>query len=295
MIATFLLCLPVTALPASPRALPDDAHCAARLQEPKPEKASSKKRSFPRLTSPDKRKVSESLTSLRKAKTEEDLAAARAMLAEVGSGAVPQCIKGFGKTEEERLPELVAVMDVILADEDLDLAWKEVDKRTAVAARSYLTRRVAQSEREDAHERLAALLEDPDAEVSYQAARGLAWRADAAALPILHGAVQKRWTKEKSLLRSDFAGVERGPLSSGVVSLMSVGSAKEKAAAVHLFELFGVKEQARSLKPHLDETNPQIRLAAINACRVVIDGDAPVEKAAITQIVEMAEQWKQRL
>ena len=148
MIAALLLALPAAPLLAPPQDPP-----AAEA----PKKA--EKRAFPKLKGPAKKKVEGWLYEVRKSKKLPTAEAARDSLIAEGAAVVPAAIAYWSKVDAKRLPYLVAVLDGVLEDADLDLAWKEVGKKTAPEARVYLVRRIADSRREDAGALLAARLE----------------------------------------------------------------------------------------------------------------------------------------
>lgn len=265
-------------------------------QEPEAPPKPPPKKEFVKLGGLEQKHAQEELVALRRAEKDEDRAAARATLIAHGEGLIPLLLQALPKAiEEERLPDHLVVLDAILADADLHLAWKLVKKSSPAELRAHLVRRWADSAREDGLEFLKPLIADEDAEVAYQAARGLLRRGERAGAPAVMDAMRKRWTKEAATLRADFAGLERGPLADLPREPLNSNKYAERLLGLRLFELFGVAEQARLLLPLLGESDTALRLAAIDACRVVVGGEAPLEKPSMTQIIEEAEAWKKRL
>ncbi len=271
---------------------------APALQDPAPAPAENPPEPFPALRGRDKESAEKALLTLRRGKTPKQRQEAARTLAAIGRGAVPLILKGAFRFDEERMPELLAALDGCLAEADLGLAWKEhegLGKKRVPALRRHLVRRIADSGCKDAVQRLLLLLEDEDPGVAWEAARGLAWRGRREALPVLHRGILERWSREHERIRADFAGLPRGPLSAAASSLLSRGSRDEQVAAVHLFELLGVAEHAGLLRRALQNSDYNLRLAAINACRVVVDGDPPLERPSVFEQVEMARTWEERL
>lgn len=266
-------------------------------QEPVParEAAAPAPRQFPRLTPTDKARVDLNLYTLRAGKTEAARAAARAVLVSCGAGAVPPSLAAFDRFPGERVGELRAVLDRILAEGDLDLALAECGPKAPPAARAYVARRVADSQREDAAVLLRPLLSDRDAAAAYEAGRGLLARGDPAGLPPVLGAVRLLWKQDEARLRGDFASFPRGPVSAAAAELVRASAAEDRLAAVRLFGLVGAPQHARVLKAVLDDPDQQLKLNAINACRAVVDGAPPLERPSVHQIIEEAEAWKGRL
>ncbi len=267
------------------------------LQEPAPAEKPARKprRAFPRLSLSQRHAAEEALLTLRTGRTPETRAAAADALVELGSGVVPSCLAYFRRIGAERAPLLREVLDRALAEADLDLAWKALGRKADPAARAYLVRRWADSSRKDAGTFLAKALADPDPEVRWQAARGLAWRGEKGAVPVLHTLLQERWDQDRDGVVTDFRGLPRGPLSGAVLPLLRRPDRAERLAAIRLFGLVGFRDHARVLKPLLDDPDRLVKLAAINACRAIIDGEPPLERPSVFRDIELAREWKERL
>ncbi len=300
MIAATLLFLAAPAAPL-PLFLPAHDAGAAERQDGQDEEKREKRR-FPSLNSSERKKASEGLHELRRSKKIETAEAALEELVALGAGVVPDALDAWARFEDgeeeerARLPLLVALLDRALADADLDLAWREVGRRTAAGARRYLVRRLADSERKDAAEMLAERLEEAgDAREAYEAARGLAWRELDAGLPALLAAAAEDWGENRARLRADFAGLERGPLSVQVSGMIRAAKTRDdKLAALRLFELVGGKAQLSGLKPALRDPDNAVKLAVINACRAV-HGQDPVDQASVMQIIQFCQEWEGKL
>lgn len=265
----------------------------AAAQEPPPPPP---KKEFARLNSVELKEVQEDLVALRRAEKPEAQAEVRARLAGRGEGIVPSVLEAAPQyVEAGRFADLQQLLTATLTDADLHLAWKLLKKKAPEPLRAHLTRRFADSAREDAAPFLTPLLKDEMPSVAYEAARGLLRRNDRAGLPVVLEAMRSRWTQESARLRADFAGLERGPLADVPREHLNSTKLAERLLGLRLFELFGVKEQAKLLLPMLSESDTSLRLAAIDACRVVIGGEPPLEKPSMTQIIEHAEIWKKKL
>lgn len=254
------------------------------------------KKEFARLSGLQAKTAQEDLVALRRAEKEEARAEVRLRLIGYGEGLVPSVFDAAAQAVEAgRFGDLDTVLDSVLADADLHLAWKLVKKKTPDELRTYLVRRWSDSSREDVKDFLLPLLKDPSSAIAYQAGRGLLRRGHEEGAPAVLEAFRTRWTKEAATLRADFAGLERGPLASLPREPLSSNKLQERLLGLRLFELFGVKEQAKLLLPMLSESDTSLRLAAIDACRAVIEGAPPLEKPSMTQIIEEAEAWKKKL
>lgn len=260
-------------------------------QDPKPQK-----RAFPKLKSTAKKRVDEGLQSFRTAKSAATAKEHAQSVTKEGAGAVPKVMDYYRRLEDpERVAMLDEVLNQILKDEDLDLAAKELNKKAAPTIRSYLARRFADSQREDAKKVLQGWIEDTDQEVRYQAARGLLWKQDIGALGVVHSYIQSQWTKHRVRIRADFQGIQREPLSGATMKLMQTGGPKERLAGVRLFELVGSKIHSKALKEPLENSDGAIKHAAINACRVVIDGAPPLKSPSVFEDIKHAQEWLKKL
>jgi HEAT repeat protein len=269
--------------------------CAAPAAAQEPA-APPPKKEFARLSGLQQKAVQEDLVALRRAEKPEVRAEVLARIGALGEGIVPFVMEVTPQyLEAGRFDDLQKLLTGTLTDADLNLAWKLLKKKSPEPLRAHLTRRWADSTREDAVAFLTPLLKDESPAVAYEAARGLLRRNDRAGLPIVQEAMRSRWTQEAARLRADFAGLERGPLADLPRESLNSTKLPERLLGLRLFELFGVKEQAKLLLPMLSESDTTLRLAAIDACRVVIGGEPPLEKPSMTQIIEHAELWKKKL
>lgn len=277
---------------------PGDDH----TQKHPPEK---EKKAFDRLTSPNKKKLQAAIRLIEKGDPEEgEIAAGIDQAKELGEAAIPMLLTSVSRLEKvERVEHLWTCLDTLLHDGHLHLAWDLRKKKSPVVLDVYLLRRYSDASRKDSRmfleEQLALLEKEKDEArknaLRYEIARGLAFRGQADQLDAIDAVIQADWLTRAQELRADFAGINRKPLADKAAEYLQRRPRKEKIASLHLFELFGEKEQARKLLHFLSESDTSIRLAAIDACRVVVDGAAPLNKPSMTEIIERAESWKTRL
>ena len=93
------------------------------------------------------------------------------------------------------------------------------------------------------------------------------------------------------------AGGARGPeATEQVFTWMKGRSSKEIIAGLHVLAGCGDPESAPArIRPYLDAEHAQVRTAAINALRVIVDGDPPLERLSAFDAIERAKRWKARL
>lgn len=289
----------------SPDAVASDFHLSRPLlemQEPEAsgeqegEKEKPKKKKFKRLTSPQKKQVAAGMRLIEKGEEEEEVEEGVAKLIALGEAAIPSCMDAVKRMDAVgRLDSLWQVLDTILIDDDLPLAWSLLKKKSHDALRVHLVRRFADSSLKETAAFLKEQLEGENSDVAYEAARGLALRGDASVVAIIEKQVAQFWLEDADRLRADFAGLERGPLAGELLPLLQRKHTKEKLAALRMVELFGTEEQCKLMMPFLSESDTTMRLAAINVCRVILDGEAPLKRPSMTEIIERAEAWKAKL
>ena len=267
-----------------------------KAQEPAAAKKKPEKKKFARLSSPDKKTVQAGLRAIEKGKEQEDVDAGVATLVSIGEAIIPLCLDSAARMEKvKRLEPLLLALDQVLVNDDLKLAWNSLRKKAPDAIKVYLLRRYADSDRKDASVFLKVQLKSESSAMAYEAARGMVFRGDQEALGIIEVQVRERWLKEAALLRADFASVNRKALSASLTPWLSRPRLKEKLAGLRMFELFGIEEHAKLVLPFLSESDTSLRLAAINACRVVVAKEEPLGRPSMTEIIERAESWKAKL
>ena len=66
-------------------------------------------------------------------------------------------------------------------------------------------------------------------------------------------------------------------------------------AGLRLLGGCGDEDSAKRVSPYLDSQDNQIRVAAINAARGIVDGDGPMEQLSVFKAIEVAKMWKRRI
>ena len=91
------------------------------------------------------------------------------------------------------------------------------------------------------------------------------------------------------------AGTDVASALIAVLDPSKKASLSEHAAALRLIAYAGRAEHARSVLPSLDDTANHIKVAAVNALRMMVDGDAPLDKLSSFDAIERAKTWKGRI
>jgi hypothetical protein len=64
---------------------------------------------------------------------------------------------------------------------------------------------------------------------------------------------------------------------------------------LNLLSACGTQGDTSAVKPFLDSDDHQIRVAAINALRGMVDGEGPIDKLPVFDAIDLAKQWKNRI
>lgn len=237
-----------------------------------------------------------------KARTEEMGTLAHEALLKAGDAAVPFLLDRFGKEKDEGAHERMrALLIELIKPEHTRLLAKRFaspqlhersmamwraglynDKEIRTAAEAAWTKVEKQGEKADEFERYAAAL----VVTSSGSMKGLGALMEIA---------QQRWDKYGQEIHAALRGV-RGPEATAIVSKgLAEAERKPKVAALRLLAGCGDKSATSSIRPLLDSDDNSIRVAAINALRGIVDGEAPLPELSSFEAIEMAKKWKARL
>jgi hypothetical protein len=214
------------------------------------------------------------------------------LLISVGEGAIPKCLTSFQRmAKTDRQLYLTVALDSLLMDDDLHIALDLCNKKTPAEVYTYLMSRWADSTRDDSSEVLSFHFKVDSKEVQYHCVRGLLKRGDESVVTACIQIIDTQWKDSKQQLRKDFSGMSRGIMSSAIEEKMTTPNKKVRLLSLHLFELFGLKDNANILADNLSNSDTALRLGAINACRVVVAGEEPLLRPSMTELIELANDW----
>jgi hypothetical protein len=217
-------------------------------------------------------------------------------LISVGEGAIPKCLTSFQRmAKTDRQLYLTVVLDSLLLDDDLHIALDLCNKKTPAEVYTYLMSRWADSTRDDGSEVLSFHFKIDSEEVQYHCVRGLLKRGDESVVTACIQIIDTRWKDHKQQLRSDFSGMSRGIMSPIIEEKITTPNKKVRLLGLHLYELFGLKDNSSILADNLNNSDTALRLGAINACRVVIAGEEPLLRPSMTELIELANEWSAKI
>jgi len=258
---------------------------------------------WPALDKEQKKTVEVDIERLRKARTEEMGIQAREALIAAGAGIVPDLLPKLGK---EKDPAAAARIEQVLsavtgAEHTRLLAASFADKAQPV--RTFVLFRAAEfpdagtrTAAEEALARAAAVAEPKKEDQAEHLAAALAATAAGSLSGLDHLALRAETSfgAYGGRMRKALAGV-RGPEATKLVGARLGGERAQRIAALNLLAGCGDASAKALVKPHLDDTDNSVRIAAINALRGIVDGDPPLEQLPVFEAIELAKEWKARV
>ncbi len=263
-------------------------------------------------TGGDEAAIKRSVAKLRKARNEEMEVGGREEIVAIGAAAAPFLLRSLGKEKSEDARErLTDALDLVTTAEHTRLLAEHFEDKSD-ALRHYTLRRVAILGDPGLRETAEALLDALEARAADPKARKKVSEVDldhAALLCVATGsprglarvlplAAPKLWVRWRSTLRpvaasARAAGVEVGQAIGG--ALRGAEGMSERVAALNLLAYAGDKELTRAVRPSLDAEENNVKIAAINALRMMVDGDPPLDRLSTFDAIERANKWKARL
>ncbi len=214
-------------------------------------------------------------------------------LIELGAGAAPLLIARLSDAKSNLNAWLTRALDGITSIEHAPLLAAETSHKTLARRLWSVSRLVDLGANEPSayHKALA----DKDDEVAYRAAVGLASLGDASGMERVFARAARDWKTCRTWLEP---ALERGRgegLSNFLVTKLASKEFDEKVTALRLFRSGGAKEHARKVAVELDSSDHMVKKEAINALRVVVLEQKPIEDLSVFQSIEMAKEIKNKL
>ncbi|MDG1049924.1 MAG: hypothetical protein P8M11_05730 [Planctomycetota bacterium] len=252
------------------------------------------------------------IARVRKARTEEMAVKGAGQLEEIGPAAAPLLLKFLGSEKDaEARARMEAVLDSITAPEHTRLLAEVLDER-ADAPRRYAARRVAELGDPGLQEASEAFLSEWTERAKDKRARKPVEALDlqlAAVLCLSTGSLEgvpgalelaapEPWKTWGPALEGACAHAKAASEAVGAELSARLAKAGDPAGRVLLLRLFtyaGSKDQIKPIVPLLNAEQNQVKVATINALRMIVDGAAPLKRLSSFDAIEHANRWKERL
>lgn len=140
-------------------------------------------------------------------------------------------------------------------------------------------------------------LKDKDPEVAYRAALGLVALGDKKALPLVVARCAAAWDEIGEITMRTIAPGKSSDHTRALLDVFDQAApddAKTRIIALRLLRALGVKEEIMAIKIHLDSDDHATKKETINALRVIVAGQPPLEDLSVFDAIEMAKEWKAR-
>ncbi|HLU39549.1 MAG TPA: hypothetical protein VK081_09195 [Planctomycetota bacterium] len=213
-------------------------------------------------------------------------------LAALGAGIAPRLIaKLSDRSPNDHLLRALARVTTV---EHAALIAAEAGHKT-IARRRWSIGRLVEVAAPDAGPVYQKALADKDEEVAYRAAVGLASLGDPAGMDKVFERVKKHWADCRQWLEPALARGRSEALSAWLCTKLESGEFADKVAALRLFRSAGVRADAGKVAVALDSSDHGVKKEAINALRVVVLDQPPLDDLSVFQSIEMAKEIKSKL
>jgi HEAT repeat protein len=248
--------------------------------------------------------VENDVQRLRKARTEEMGAQADAALGAVGAGAAPALLDALGKEDDEAARgRIVRVLDAVTGAPHTRLLAHSFTDESGVV-RTYVLRRVARFPDPETRAAAEAALKKAKrpgrgekADLEEVAAAALAVTASGSlkglSEVLLH--VQSNWSTDRDACLLALEEVRGEAATYRLLPHLSSWAQNGVVATLRVLGGCGIEAAVPKIRPLLDHQDVQVRTAAVNALRGIVDGEPPYERLTAFQSIEKAREWKRRL
>ncbi len=269
-------------------------------QEP-PKKDPPAPTSWPKLSSSDAKRAKNKATLVGLSGDDEEVAkasAAEADLVAYGTGVAPVILRRLGDREVAELPESAAalgrILDAVCTPEYAGLIAERTTDRS-VEVRRWSVGWIGRHTLPDQEKALRRALGDDDAAVSFRAALGLLGLGNGDVLDKVLADCMEDWRSKAALVDSIAAPGRSNELAQALVDRIANAPVNERVTGLRLARSLCPKDYAAVLGTFLDDDAATVKKEAINALRVVVDGDEPLENLSVFQAIDAAKKWKERL
>ena len=237
-----------------------------------------------------------------KARTPEMAVQARESLQATGAASVPFLLDRLGRErDEDAVLRVKEVLKEVTTAEQTRLLAKEFGSRFETVRTFVLWRAASfpdpeiRPTAEAAWKRVEKAGAKIDPEERYAAALCATSSGSLVGLEMLQDAAQSKWDRRGEEIRSALEGA-RGPEATKLVLVrLKDADQKRKVAVLRVLAGCGDKSALPAVKTFLDDDDNQIRVAAINACRGIVDGEPPQEQLPVFEAIEIAKKWKEKI
>ena len=258
--------------------------------------------------------LAKSVAKVRAARSDDMEAAGRSEIQVEGAASAPLLIRAIAKErKDDARARLCDALNLVTTQEHTRLLAESLDHKSP-GLRVYIMRRLATLGDPGLRERAEALFAetsekaaDPkkakklhEDEVDRAAILTLSTGSTVGLAHCVSMAGSKAWPAWREPMRAaatqaKASGKEVADGLQAILAPSSKPSLADRVAALRLIAYAGHEEHARCVLPSLDDTANHIKVASVNALRMMVDGAAPLDKLSSFDAIERAKKWKGRL
>ena len=265
---------------------------AQEKEPPKPKEAVEP--TWPELTRKQERQVKRLFDTLRRTKKQERKDKAERELIALGSGVAPVLLERLSDYRTNINETLIRVLNQVTDKSHAALLARHVFDHE-VATRTYVLRRLMGFRMPSMAPVFREARKDREEDVAFLAGLGLASAGDLSALDEIFERATEEWTEVAADLAAAMPGARGEKATVLIMERVSGGEELTQVAGLRLVRYVAEPSSAARIRPYLDSESHNVKKAAINALRVVVDNEQPLEKLSVFQGIEMAKAWKARI
>jgi len=277
----------------------------AQQVPPAEEKTPERLEAWPTLDKEAARVAKTDIVRLRKARTPEMGQQAAAGLIEAGAAIVPDLLPKLAKERDEDARErILTVLNGVTDARHTRLLAPYFEDRSP-DVRVWAMRRAAVFPDPDlrplAEKTLARVdalrtkKKPPSPDEVYAAGLIATSSGSTAGLAHVYERARKDWKDLWREMRAALEGARGTESTAMVIGIMNEADRRGKITCLRLLAGCGDASARGIARPFLDNSDNGLRVAAVNALRGIVDGEAPIERLSVFEAIERANKWKARL
>lgn len=213
---------------------------------------------------------------------------------ELGAGTAPALINRLSDAKSNHNEWVGRALDGVTTVEHAPLLVPETTSKV-VARRRYSLRRLGELGAKDMAGVYKAAMTDKDADAAFLAGLALASTGDAEGLPLVLARAKTDWKGSRAVIEAVLPHGKGGAVSAWISEHTDAKDFNERVAALRLFRTGGAREHARRVASSLDAADHMVKKEAINALRVVVLEQPPLDDLSVFQTIEMAKEIRSKL
>jgi hypothetical protein len=217
------------------------------------------------------------------------------LITRYGVGITPVLLGAMHDRQKPKIVERLSFfLDQLLKKEHAALLAKEYRPKNKTLS-LYLVRKLASFEDKALIPFLKRAQKNSDPQIIQTATLALASLGETSTLPYLAKMARDNWQNENRQIRKAALGLHGDKASDLLVPMLAKADDDLRIGILRVLAVAGTKKVSSAVSRYLDSTKHQIRVAAVNALRGIVDGDAPYANLSVFSAIEEVKKWKRRV